>query len=342
MSQGGRKAAANHCTLKWRRPEIPVSWLWSLFTLFASSAIAGFLSRYNWICELCCNFYVHYAIVFLLLAGLFFLMRSRIGCAFALAFFAICSCQFVPLFISPVPAQRSEQANQNRLRLLYMNVNCANSEYGRAFKVIHDSDPDIVAVSEVTQDWANQLHSALPEYKFGRVFPRPDAFGIALLSRIPIEKADVVYWGPAGVPSILSHMKYNGTAVTILATHPVPPVSARLFGRRNQQLVLIPDSADKFDSSLIVLGDLNATSWSYWFQQFQSRLKLHDTRRGFGVQQTWPVTDAPSVFNLIWITLDHALVSEDWTTINRRVGPPTGSDHLPVYVELTHNQTTKI
>ena len=57
---------------------------------------------------------------------------------------------------------------------------------------------------------------------------------------------------------------------------------------------------------------------------------LINSQRGFGVQATWPVAGgfAPR------IPLDHCLHSPDLATVDRRMGPAVGSDHLPLVVVL--------
>lgn len=317
----------------WKK--ITLGFGWNCFSLFASTTLAGFFSQYDILCELCSYFCVQYAIVFGFLAILFGVCRSRNGIVASLALAAINLMLFLPLSFGEPLAQRRLQAEQDSIKLVYMNVNYGNNQYNYAVNFIQDSHPEMFAVSECTNAWAEQLAAALPEYKFNTIMSRPDAFGIALFSRIPLTKTDVVYWGRANLPSIVARLNYHGTPVTILATHPLPPLSSEGFVLRNEQLSLTADEARKFDSSLIVLGDFNATGRSYWFQEFRKRLNLHDTRDGFGVLQSWPVGPVPSFWNLIWVTLDHVLVSGDWVTLNRSVGPSIASDHLPVFVELS-------
>ena len=80
---------------------------------------------------------------------------------------------------------------------------------------------------------------------------------------------------------------------------------------------------------MIVAGDLNLTPWSPFFREFVDRSGLRDSRRGFGVQATWP-----SRLGMAGIPMDHVLVSQDGSVIDRRVGPSFGSDHRPVIVDL--------
>ena len=112
-------------------------------------------------------------------------------------------------------------------------------------------------------------------------------------------------------------------------THPVPPASQRYFYWRNKQLSEIASLRAKFNDNLIVVGDLNTTSWSYYFQNFLAKMKLQDSRQGYGLQISWP-----TMMPLLGITIDHCLVSPNIHILNHKIGQDIGSDHYPVYVEL--------
>ena len=77
------------------------------------------------------------------------------------------------------------------------------------------------------------------------------------------------------------------------------------------------------------MGDLNTTSWSPFFSDLIEESGLRDSRKGFGIQTTWP----DGLF-LLRIPIDHCLVSKDISVLDRRVGPSIGSDHFPVTVDL--------
>jgi endonuclease/exonuclease/phosphatase family metal-dependent hydrolase len=56
---------------------------------------------------------------------------------------------------------------------------------------------------------------------------------------------------------------------------------------------------------------------------------LISARRGFGILPSWP-TQRP----VLVIPIDHVLVSSEIGVVDFRVGKGTGSDHLPVTVDL--------
>ena len=117
--------------------------------------------------------------------------------------------------------------------------------------------------------------------------------------------------------------------VTLLFTHPVPPASLEYYHWRNEQFEEIASQRALFHDRLILIGDLNSTSWSYHFQSFIKKMELLDSRKGLGLHTTWP-----AILPLMGITIDHVLVSSDIKIIERKVGPHIGSDHKPVYVRL--------
>ena len=85
-----------------------------------------------------------------------------------------------------------------------------------------------------------------------------------------------------------------------------------------------------FTDPRVVLGDCNATRWTQAFREMLAASGLVDTADGAGWQPTWPV----SLPALLRIPIDHVLVEPTLQVRRRWIGPETGSDHLPVYVEF--------
>ena len=81
---------------------------------------------------------------------------------------------------------------------------------------------------------------------------------------------------------------------------------------------------------VIAIGDLNSTSWSGRFRQFQADSHLVNSQLGFGLQTSWPAK-LPSLFRL---PIDHCLHSKSIRTVERVIGSDIGSDHLPLLVKL--------
>ena len=187
---------------------------------------------------------------------------------------------------------------------------------------------DVITIVEVDALWREAL-SSLEEYELFAV-PRPDNFGIAILSRLPISHAAAIELGSAGLPSIEAQLDWNGTTIDLLTTHPPPPVGADRTRQRNRQLLDIADWAAARDEPTIVVGDLNTTPFSHTFRNLLQTAELVDSSAGQLLGATWP-----SRFGPLGVNIDHVLHDHHFTTTSREVGRSIGSDHRAVQVELS-------
>jgi endonuclease/exonuclease/phosphatase (EEP) superfamily protein YafD len=104
-----------------------------------------------------------------------------------------------------------------------------------------------------------------------------------------------------------------------------------LFEARNLQLSMVADWAAERAGPVVLVGDLNTTSWSPFFSDLLSASGLRDSRLGYGVEATWPWFPLP-----LRIPIDHCLVSSHFDVKARRVGRNVSSDHRPIVVELAY------
>jgi len=79
----------------------------------------------------------------------------------------------------------------------------------------------------------------------------------------------------------------------------------------------------------IVAGDFNVAPWSHYFRTTLERSGLSDCAAGHGLAPSWP-----SQFPPLGIRIDHCLASHHWRSIDVRLGPSNGSDHLPLIADL--------
>jgi endonuclease/exonuclease/phosphatase (EEP) superfamily protein YafD len=217
------------------------------------------------------------------------------------------------------------------VRVLLMNVLSSNQNTDAVIDRINHYQPDILALEEITPRWFAALYDRLgPDYPYQLHAVRDDNFGIWLLSKLPISSEEIIPWGPRQLPSATFRVRVDERWTRVVALHPMSPGGPGGVRWRNAQLRQIAERFEASDEPLLVVGDLNTTSFAPVFREFVRRLRLGDSRRGFGLQNSWPGFS----FTPFMITLDHCLVSDDWQVVHRETGNYTGSDHLPVYVEL--------
>ena len=81
----------------------------------------------------------------------------------------------------------------------------------------------------------------------------------------------------------------------------------------------------------VLLGDLNVTPWSPYFQDLVEGSGLRDVRVGSGLWTTWPMP-LPSFLR---IPIDHCLTSDDVAVREFTTVGGTGSDHRAILVDVS-------
>jgi endonuclease/exonuclease/phosphatase (EEP) superfamily protein YafD len=214
------------------------------------------------------------------------------------------------------------------LRVLVLNVHTASTAHDRVRALLDEVDADVVALLEVDRRWLSALAPSLTRYA-GRIEePRDDNFGIALYARQPHVDSRIDMLG-GFLPTVVAHLD-NG--VTVIATHPIPPVSAETARDNARHLAAVGDLTAALTGPRLVVGDFNATPWSRPFTTLVARSGLRDSRHGFGVGASFPA--AGGWLTALRIPIDHALISPDIAVTARRVERDVGSDHLPVVLDL--------
>ncbi len=208
------------------------------------------------------------------------------------------------------------------LVVIAANVSVGNSDPAPLVDWIRSEQPDVLAIIEISDGFAKNL--GLGEtFPFRVVRPRSDPFGLALLSRHPIMAHQIVDEA-YGVQRIEATLNWHGNVVTVVAFHPMPPMTPADHIRRNEDLAILATRLK--DVPAVILGDFNATPWSSAFAA--------PTRAGFrlasGYSPTWPAAWG----GLMGLPIDNVLLSRHWTVTKRETGPDVGSDHLPVLARI--------
>jgi endonuclease/exonuclease/phosphatase (EEP) superfamily protein YafD len=297
----------------------------SLIVLAAT--LLGFLGRLFWFFDLFSHFRVQYMQICLVLIGIALWKRLNKRAA-ALIVLACLNYAFVlPLYFDkPAPA------NTKPIRAMLMNLNASNGNTDRVLEAIRSFDPDLLLLEEVTPKWAAEMAALDSDYKYLVSEPQEGCFGIMLLSKHPLKNGMAVEIGSAGVPSITADVYLPQGEVSIIGTHPLPPVSKEYSTHRNNQLAALPAIVKEQTHPVLLIGDLNTTPWSPYFTRLLLESELKNSMKGFGFQPSWPTN-----LRLLRIPLDHVLHSPEITIHNRMVGGDVGSDHYPVIVDFSVN-----
>lgn len=288
-------------------------------------SLAGYLGSGYWFLDLFAHFKVQYSIILTVLVFGLILIKKRKTALVAVLILVINLTGILPLYI----ASKAHTKEGTSISICSINLLSSNVSFGLVRDYIKEEDPDILILEELTTLWELSLDSILTNYPYQLSIARADNFGIGMYSKV---KPDTIYniiVNNALLPSILCSFSVGEDTIHLLGTHPLPPVGQFEFESRNNALQRIASLKNSLDGHFILIGDLNTSSFSTHFKELKKASGLIDTRKGFGVLNTWHA-DLP----FIKVSLDHCLISEGLATIDRSVGPNIGSDHLPIFVEV--------
>jgi len=215
------------------------------------------------------------------------------------------------------------------LRVASINVYSLNRRHAEVLQFVRDNRPDLVLLLEVTTAWRDLLDALAADYPFQHLELRGSNFGMALFSRLPWKSVATREFGSGGLPSIVARLEWQDEPLVLVGTHPMPPGGSSMWRLRNEQFAQIAAFCRTETDPLVVIGDLNSTSWSAWFDTLLDGTRLRDSRAGFGLQTTWPCWTWQ-----LGITIDHCLVSPEVAVRKRWIGPHVGSDHFPLLLDL--------
>lgn len=293
-------------------------------------SVASLFAGATWLAELTSHFRVQYACVALLLAGALATFGRRRVAAAMLAVAGLNA-----FFVTPylLPRAVAVAAAGQPVRLLVVNLEAGNPELDKLARIVEREAPDVILLMEYTPAAAKALAELGTHYPYSEGVVRPDPWGIALLSRLPIEAGAVRQFD--GVPAIDVALAGPAGRFRLVGVHLRPPTRAKWFDVRNAQLETLSELSARIDEPLVVAGDFNLSPYSPYYTTWLRESGLADTLVGHGLGITWP-----SYFLPLGIPIDHAFVSAEFSVSSRRSLENFGSDHLPVLIELNQDDTT--
>ncbi|MEZ5303079.1 MAG: endonuclease/exonuclease/phosphatase family protein [Verrucomicrobiales bacterium] len=302
--------------------------------LVTAATLFCWLARKFYLFDLFTHFRVYYVIGALLAAIISLVISRRWHAAVAGALAVWHAIGIAPYYFGPsgsVATADTSQPTDVRGKALVANLNLDNTNHAAAIALLEQEKPDIAVLMEVTDGWREALRAtADAAFPHQVVRPKPDAFGIWLLSKHPLTNTSFFPDQSDGAPWILADASVNGQMVHLVAAHPFPPMDKATQRQRNGRLGWLEKHARDRTLPTLAMGDLNCTPWSPYFRDLVWDSGLRDSALGFGVQPTWRVPP----LGIPAIPIDHCLVTPGIAVLDRRVGPDIGSDHLPVIVEF--------
>jgi len=289
------------------------------------ATLAGFFGGTWWVLDLFANFRHQLAAGLILCAVVLGLAKWKKTAVVVGLLAALNLATIVPLFLGP------GRPGFGELRVVSYNILASNRRFDDVIDFIRASDADVVILHEVTRRWEGVIEEASETfddwgYEVTEARAPGDLFGSLVLAPTGtrVESFGFGLTDPRAIEILLPD------GVAMLAIHPLSPYNEFRAEQNNRQLQFAADWAADQDGPTIVVGDFNATPWSYPFRHLMSSANLLNSERGFGLELSYPANGNP----LLRIPIDHLLHSDELAVVNRQLGPAMGSDHFPLTVDL--------
>jgi len=277
--------------------------------------------------ELAANLRLYYAAALLLLLVVLLVRWEK---KLLLATFLLLSMNLAELVSLYVPARPIPEGATKPLSIVNINLWSANPYYRPVIEYIQQKQADVVVLEELDGQWMDDLEPVFNEYPYRKLAPRMGNFGIGILSKKPILQASVKDIAGVTLPTIHCTIEHEDEWIDLIATHAPPPIDEQHWQWKQVHTDSLIAQGSNLLNPIVLVGDLNMTSFTPGFRKVNKALNLRDSRVGFGLQPTWNVKNY-----LMHFAIDHCLVSERIAVVSRETGPDVGSDHYPVYIEVS-------
>lgn len=215
--------------------------------------------------------------------------------------------------------------------------------------VLSDSDVDLIAIQELSDQQAEAIKSELlTKFPYQAIYPGGFA-GKALLSKFPILDSKQLHFHEVR-PDLKTLVDIAGTQLTVIIAHPPPPKPQwRGLKFDRQTWIQITSLAEEAitNKPAVLLGDFNLADWwgEYTFLRskgLQDAFQVAGRNRG----HTLPARVGPwkrllAINRLLsrltlypMLRVDYIWYTEPLHCLDSWVGEDTGSDHLPVLANL--------
>jgi len=292
----------------------------------------------NWIIRGQMNFRWYYGLfITLLLAALPLVWSSTL--LFHIYFlllgmaWLVCLWTILPFTILHAKEIAKSKTAQSGLSMMVFNVLQDNESYDAFSSLARDISPDLVLMMETDQKWYDGVTALRDDYPYEIHELRDDTYGILLISRIPLDRAEVRHLVKKEIPSLEICLTHNSHKYMIMCVHPEPPLPGEALTSRPKDLEILRAAnvlVDQDESyAKLLIGDLNDVAWSQTSQTFKELTGLGDPRVGRGMYNTFPT------HKWIRFPLDHVFCSKYLKIKRFQRLPDVGSDHFPMLIEVS-------
>ena len=249
-----------------------------------------------------------------------------------------------------LPASLAPDSTPDSFTLLTFNAggNAGGGYAAPLLRAVRAADADLVALQEVPERTRPVVRAELASrYPYQSAFA--DTPDMVVLSRFPLGASSGLPLTRGALEGFQVLVEIGARPVYLVNVHLarpgyrlrwrgglVPTVRAFDPRLRDAQVAELTDYLGTLSQPRLVVGDFNASEWSYTHTLLTR--SLHDSfaeaGRGFGHTYPSHVAWGDWRVSLPLLRIDYVLHSAELTALAAAVGPDGGSDHLPVVARL--------
>lgn len=286
------------------------------------------LSRH--VTDLPSHFPLQYLVASVLMVPVAAYVFSMPNVYFLLAGAALASLAQLIKFVSFGKLHDPLESDGAPLKILQVNVLKYNMKTGPLRALIGREKPDLIVACEVNGKFALMLRDISFDYPHQMLEPRDDRYGMAVLSKRPLEGQEILSFTGKKSLSMGFRLRHDNTDIEFLSLHPQTP--NRNLRARNHEFAMAAKYFGGRRDNIVVLGDLNATPYCHAYKKLVRALGLKNAREGQGLCGTFPVFFPLRILHL---PIDHVLTGANLLVREFRRGPDIGSDHFPTITTLS-------
>ena len=300
---------------------------YSLAALVLALGLSTF-SDTQWFLDLFSHFVFQYFVVSLVLAIYFrFKKQSRkvyitLGCLL-----------YAGILLASVVDRRAPMVKipkeSERIRIFNFNTG-GKVEVLKNWLPMHAANYDIVVLLETGTAFEGLLEQLKEHFPHQVVHIENSPFGLAVLSRWEISESSEFSTEGGSFPQYEIKVKRPiGDEFLLYALHAPPPFAPQLAEAHEAILGELSERIHQKTVPAIVVGDSNTTPTSHRFAKLVKHTGLRDTAGISPWANTWP-TALVNYVPFLGIRIDHCLVSNSFSIVERERLTDLGSDHMPV------------
>lgn len=328
-------------------------WCFAVLLLFYLGLRIVFGDGFWWLAWLN-NFTPYYFIPFFLFLPLTLGLRFRRLSILYLLLACVGFVWVLPRFTNLLST--SQQVTSHRtLKVVTFNILGNNQQLDEAVAWLKETNADVVLLQEIPPDWSGTLISELSDIYPYQVSHPLDVrvWGEAVLSRHPIlihegyESEETVArerieieWGADRIAIYNVHLaipQREPPHLTLPINNPFLNMLLKYDdGTRNQQADQLLINLEQEALPFVAAGDFNLSDNAVKYAALDAQLTDAFRESGFGMGATWPnaeIAGLPAFIPPI-LRIDYVWYSDEFRAMDAQVGPPLGSDHLPVVTVL--------